>query len=60
MKEEIESDKMSKFATPWNSSCEDASKHLDTARKMVPPELLNNTGVLMMETGRHTEAEKSL
>lgn len=60
MKEEIESDKPNKFLTPWNSSCEDPSSHLEDARKMVPPELLNNTGVLMMETGRHEEAEVTL
>jgi len=30
------------------------------AKKMVPPELLNNTGVLMMEADRFTEAEKHL
>mgnify|MGYP006101763277 FL=1 len=60
MKEEIESEKPSKFLNPWNSSCEDPTKHLNTARKMVPPELLNNTGVLMMETDRHQEAEINL
>lgn len=60
MKEEIESEKPDRFLNQWNSSCEDPSKHLDTARKMVPPELLNNVGVLMMETDRHSEAELSL
>lgn len=56
MKEELAKDHPSHFLTPWFSSCEDPNAHLDVARKMVPPELLNNTAVLLMEADRFSEA----
>jgi hypothetical protein len=56
MKEELAKEHTSHFLTPWFSSCEDPNAHLEVARKMVPPELLNNTAVLLMEADRFDEA----
>jgi hypothetical protein len=53
MKEELAKEQPSSFLTPWFSSCEDPNSHLELARTMVPPELLNNTAVLLMEAERY-------
>jgi len=55
MREELQGD--GRFVEDWASSFEDPAAHLELAREMIPPELLSNTGVLLMEVERHEEAE---
>ena len=51
MREELQGD--GRFVEDWASSFEDPAAHLELAREMIPPELLSNTGVLLMEVERH-------
>lgn len=56
MREEISRDKRSKFIGKWPSSATDPSAYLDLAQTMIPPELLNNYAVLLIELKKHAEA----
>ena len=58
MREELQGD--GRFVEGWASSFEDPGSNLELARTMIPPELLSNTGVLLMEAERHEEAEAFL
>lgn len=60
MRDEIAKEKRSKFIGKWPSSATDPSSLLSLAQTMVPPELLNNFAVLLMEANKHTEAKKVL
>ena len=42
----------------WPSSFESASEYREISQSMIPPELLNNLGVLMLQEQRDTDACK--
>ena len=48
-----------KFMQKWPSSFETSDAHQDLCQSMIPPELLNNLGVLMMQENRDAEAMKN-
>ena len=50
--------KPSKFMAQWPSSFESAQDHLELSQKTIPPELLNNLGVLLQKDNRNAEALK--
>lgn len=60
IRDEIATNKKSKFLGPWASSFTNPSLQLDLAQTMVPPELLNNYAVLLIETGKIAEAKRVL
>jgi tetratricopeptide (TPR) repeat protein len=60
IRDEIASPKKSKFQAQWPSSFTDASAHIELTQTMVPPELLNNYAVLLMDAKKHADAKKIL
>ena len=50
MRDEISAEKRSKFMSFWPSSFTDPKAHIELCQSMIPPELLNNLAVLLMES----------
>jgi hypothetical protein len=56
MRDEIAANKRSKFQCQWPSSLSEPSAQLELAQTMVPPELLNNYAVLLIDAKKNKEA----
>jgi tetratricopeptide (TPR) repeat protein len=60
MREEIGCDKSNRFIEEWPSSFSDPTSHLELSKSMIPPELLNNLAVLLMQANKNGEAKATL
>jgi tetratricopeptide (TPR) repeat protein len=60
MRDEIQNERGSKHIGKWPSSFTDPLAHIELCQSMIPPELLNNLAVLLMEINKNSEAKKLL
>ena len=54
MRDELAAPKKSKFRGLWPSSFTEPSAHIELTQTMVPPDLLNNYAVLLMDAKKHS------